>query len=64
MTVRFADEQDLDEVLKIEKLAFSDPWDSEFLINISKDIFLVSGRHEICGVLIAGCCYRNINATI
>jgi ribosomal-protein-alanine N-acetyltransferase len=64
MAVRFAEEQDLDEVMEIEKLSFSNPWDSEFLINISKNIFLVYGKHQIRGFLIAGCCHRNINATI
>ena len=64
MTVRFANEQDLDEVLEIEKLSFSNPWDSEFLINMSKNIFLVSDKNQVCGFLIAGCCHRNIIATI
>jgi ribosomal-protein-alanine N-acetyltransferase len=64
MTVRFAELNDLDKVLAIEKLSFSNPWDSEFLKNISKDIFLVLGKEEIHGFLIAGCCHKNINASI
>ncbi len=64
MIVRLANHQDLDKILEIEKLSFSNPWDAEFLINISKDIFLVFGKQQIYGFLIAGCCHRNINATI
>ena len=64
MIVRFAELQDLDRVLAIEKLSFSNPWDSAFMQNISKDIFLVFGKHEIHGFLIAGCCHKNINASI
>ena len=64
MVVRFAEPHDFDKVLAIEKLSFSNPWDSEFLKNISKDIFLVFGKQEIHGFLIAGCCYKNINASI
>jgi len=64
MIVRLANHQDLDKILEIEKLSFSNPWDADFLINISKDIFLVFGKQQIYGFLIAGCCHRNINATI
>ncbi len=64
MNIRFADQQDLEQILEIEKLSFSDPWGFEFLENISKDIFLVYGEQEVYGFLIAGCCHRNVNATI
>lgn len=64
MVVRLANHQDLDKVLEIEKLSFSNPWDAEFLTNISKDVFLVAGKEQIYGFLIAGCCHRNVNATI
>ena len=64
MIVRFANQKDLDRVIEIENLSFLNPWNSDFLKNISKDIFLVSGNQQIYGFLIAGCCYRNIKATI
>ena len=64
MIVRSANQQDLEKVLEIETLSFSNPWDYEFLDKISKDIFLVFGNQEVHGFLIAGCCDRNINATI
>ena len=64
MNVRFADQQDLETVLEIERLSFSNPWNCEFLENVSKDIFLVYGEQEVYGFLIAGCCHRNVNATI
>ena len=64
MIVRLANQQDFDRVMEIENLSFPNPWDSEFLENVSKDIFLVFGNREIYGFLIAGCCYKNINATI
>jgi ribosomal-protein-alanine N-acetyltransferase len=64
MIVRPAKQEDLAKVLEIENLSFSDPWNNEFLEKVSKDIFLVFDEHEVYGFLIAGCCYRNINATI
>ncbi len=64
MIVRSAKQEDLAKVLEIEKLSFSDPWNDEFLEKVSKDIFLVFGEHEVYGFLIAGCCHRNISATI
>ena len=64
MIVRYAEQQDLEQVLEIEKLSFTSPWDYEFLDNISKDVFLVFVDQEVLGYLIAGCCDRNVNATI
>ena len=64
MIVRFANQKDLDRVIEIENLSFINPWNSDFLENISKDIFLVFGNQQIYAFLIAGCCYRNIKATI
>lgn len=64
MIVRSAKQEDLAKVLEIEKLSFSDPWNNEFLEKVSKDIFLVFGEQEVYGFLIAGCCHRNISATI
>ena len=64
MIVRDAQQEDLAKVLEIEKLSFADPWNNEFLEKVSKDIFLVSGEQEVYGFIIAGCCHRNISATI
>ena len=64
MIVRAAKQEDFAKVIKIEELSFPTPWDYDFLANISKDIFLVFDGEEICGYLIAGCCHRNISATI
>ena len=64
MIVRHAKAEDLAKVLEIEKLSFADPWNNDFLAKVSKDIFLVSGDKEIYGFIIAGCCHRNISATI
>ncbi len=64
MSVRLADEEDLEKALEIEKLSFSSPWTYDFLGNLSKNIFLVFGSQTIYGFLIAGCCHKNINATI
>ena len=64
MIVRDAQQEDLAKVLEIEKLSFADPWNNDFLEKVSKDIFLVSGEQEVNGFIIAGCCYRNISATI
>jgi ribosomal-protein-alanine N-acetyltransferase len=64
MIVRDAKAEDVAKVLEIEKLSFADPWNNEFLEKVSKDIFLVSGEQEVYGFIIAGCCHRNISATI
>ena len=64
MIVRSAKGEDFDRVLEIDQLSFPTPWDGEFLENISKDIFLVFGGAEVYGFLIAGCCHRNVTATI
>ena len=64
MIIRDAQQEDLAKVLEIEKLSFADPWNNDFLEKVSKDIFLVSGEQEVNGFIIAGCCYRNISATI
>ena len=64
MIVRAAKQEDFAKVIEIEELSFPTPWDYDFLANISKDIFLVFDGEEICGYLIAGCCHRNVSATI
>ena len=64
MIVRTAKQEDFAKVMEIEELSFPTAWDYDFLDKISKDIFLVFDGEEICGYLIAGCCHRNISATI
>jgi ribosomal-protein-alanine N-acetyltransferase len=64
MIVRTAKQEDFAKVIEIEKLSFQTPWDYSFLEKISKDIFLVFDGQEVCGYLIAGCCHRNVSATI
>ena len=64
MVVRLATKEDLEKVQEIDRLSFSNPWGREFLENISKDIFLVFSGEEVYGYLIAGCCHRNVTATI
>jgi ribosomal-protein-alanine N-acetyltransferase len=64
MIVRTAIKEDLTGVIEIDKLSFPNPWGREFLENISKEIFLVSGKQEVNGFLIAGCRHRNVSATL
>ena len=64
MIVRTAKKEDFARVMEIEELSFPNPWGYDFLDKISKDIFLVFDGEEVCGYLIAGCCHKNISATI
>ena len=64
MIVRTATQEDFAKIIEIEKLSFPTAWDYDFLEKISKDIFLVFDGKEVCGYLIAGCCHRNVSATI
>jgi ribosomal-protein-alanine N-acetyltransferase len=64
MIVRSAKQEDLTGVIEIDKLSFPNPWDREFLENISKAIFLVFGQQEVYGFLIAGCHNRNVSASL
>lgn len=64
MILRIAKPEDLSAVLEIDKLSFANPWDREFLENISKAIFLVFGQQELYGFLIAGCQHRNVSASL
>ena len=64
MIVRTARQEDFAKIIEIEELSFPAPWDYDFFEKISKDIFLVFDGKEVCGYLIAGCCHRNISATI
>ena len=64
MSVRFATEKDIEEVLEIERLSFSQPWDYHSLKIALDDIFLVFDEQDLLGFLIAVCCHRNIRATV
>ena len=64
MIVRVAKQEDFAKVIEIEKLSFPTAWDYDFLEKISNNIFLVFDGQEVCGYLIAGCCHRNVSATI
>jgi ribosomal protein S18 acetylase RimI-like enzyme len=64
MIIRTAKPEDFAKVIEIEELSFPSAWDYNFLEKVSKDIFLVFDGKEVCGYLIAGCCHRNISATI
>jgi len=64
MIVRTAKQEDFTKVIEIDELSFPAPWDCDFFENISNDIFLVFDGEEVCGYLIAGCCHRNVSATI
>jgi ribosomal-protein-alanine N-acetyltransferase len=64
MSVRFADKKDLEKVLEIERLSFSDPWDHHGFKTTLKHTFLVFEEQDILGFLIAVCCYKNIRGTI
>ena len=64
MSIRFAEEKDLEKVLEIERLSFSDPWDLHGFKTAMKHIFLVFDGQDIRGYLIVVCCYKNITATI
>ena len=64
MIVRTAKQEDFARVIEIEELSFPAAWDYDFLEKISKNIFLVFDGEEIYGYLIAGCCHRNVSATI
>ena len=64
MIVRTARQEDFAKIIEIEELSFPAPWDYDFFEKISKDIFLVFAGKEVCGYLIAGCCHKNITATI
>ena len=64
MSVRVAKQEDLAGVIEIDKLSFPNPWNREFLENISKAICLVFGQQEVRGFLIAGCPHRNVRASL
>jgi ribosomal-protein-alanine N-acetyltransferase len=64
MVVRLANQEDLTGVIELDRLSFANPWDREFLENISKTIFLVFGQHELYGFLIAGCGHGNVSASL
>jgi len=51
-------------VIEVDKLSFSNPWDRDFLANISKTIFLVFGQQDVYGFLIAACHHREVCASL
>jgi ribosomal-protein-alanine N-acetyltransferase len=64
VSVRFAKQNDINEVLEIEGLSFSPPWDYHIFKLALDDIFLVFDEQDILGYLIAVCCSKNIRATV
>jgi ribosomal-protein-alanine N-acetyltransferase len=64
MSVRHAKKNDLEQVLEIEKLTFSDPWGYYNFLAALEDIFLVFAEENISGFLVAVCCQRDIKGTI
>jgi len=64
MSVRPAKQEDLTGVIEVDKLSFSNPWDRDFLANISKTIFLVFGQQDVYGFLIAACHHREVCASL
>ena len=64
MSVRPARKSDLEQVLEIEKLTFSDPWGYYNFQAALEDIFLVFAEQEISGFLVAVRCHRDPKGTI
>jgi ribosomal-protein-alanine N-acetyltransferase len=64
MSVRHAKKNDLEQVLEIEKLTFSDPWGYYNFQAALEDIFLIFAEQDICGFLVAVCCHKDIKGTI
>lgn len=64
MHVRAAEESDIPQTMEIERLSFGQTWEIHNFKSALKETFLVCGRAEILGFLIAVGCYRNISATI
>jgi ribosomal-protein-alanine N-acetyltransferase len=64
MSVRHAKKNDLEQVLEIEELTFSDPWGYHNFQSALGDIFLVFDEEGIGGFLVAVCCHRDIKGAI
>ena len=64
MSVRHATKDDLEQVLEIEELTFSDPWGYYNFQAALEDIFLVFAEQEIYGFLVAVCCHRDTRGAI
>ncbi len=64
MSARFANKNDINKVLEIERLSFLQPWDYHIFKLALDDIFLVFDEQDISGYLIAVCCSKNIRSTI
>jgi ribosomal-protein-alanine N-acetyltransferase len=64
MAVRPAEKDDIDQVLAIEELSFSNPWDHYYFRTSLRDVFLVYEEQGIQGFLVAVCCHEGIRGTI
>lgn len=64
MSVRRAEKNDMEQVLEIEKLTFSDPWGYYNFQAALEDTFLVFAEQDISGFLVAVCCHRGIKGAI
>jgi ribosomal-protein-alanine N-acetyltransferase len=61
--IRAATEEDLDRVLEIERLSFSNPWTHNYFKTGLNDVFLVFGEEEVEGFLVA-CVCQNIDKAV
>ena len=58
VNIRSATEEDIERVIEIDRLSFSDPWCYNFYKSSLKDIFLIIEKGgEICGYLVACVCH-------
>jgi ribosomal-protein-alanine N-acetyltransferase len=64
MSVRHAEKNDLEQVLEIERLTFSDPWGYYNFQAALTDIFLVFAEQDISGFLVAVCCHTDVRGAI
>ena len=64
MSVRNAKKDDLEKVIEIEELTFSDPWGYYNFQSALNDIFLVFDERGIAGFLVAVSCHRDLKGHI
>ncbi len=64
MGVRRAEKNDLEQVLEIEELTFSDPWGYYNFQSALEDIFLVFDEQGISGFLVGVVCHRDVKGHI
>ncbi len=63
--IRSATEDDLDQVMEIDRLSFSAPWSDNFFKSALRDIFLILEKErEIVGYIIACVCHDLEKAVI